>query len=178
MRVCNTKMTCAHLHTPQHRASKVVGVKAWEDEEARHAAAVVQWRRDVRKYERECLKVLLSPHMRTYIHAYIHTYIHAYIHTCMQTYTCVHTYMHTYMHVCIFGYACALRYECVTSRYYAIRVCCWSKGSAVRESAPAGCDNARPRMGPQVALHLRTHALLILHRITNTNIPARTAAAP
>jgi len=57
-----TRISVAHARIgaqQQHRASKVVGVKAWEEEEARYAAAVVKWRRDVRKYERDCLKVLV-----------------------------------------------------------------------------------------------------------------------
>jgi hypothetical protein len=76
--VYNTKLTCTHLHTPKHRASKVVGVKAWEEEEARHAAAVVQWRRDVRKYQREYFKVLLLPHTHN-IHTCIRTYVRTYV---------------------------------------------------------------------------------------------------
>ncbi len=37
----------------QHRASKVVGVQVWEAEEAAYTHAVVQWKRDLRRYERD-----------------------------------------------------------------------------------------------------------------------------
>ena len=42
----------------QHRASKSVGVQVWEAEEAAYTHAVVQWKRDLRRYERD---VSLSP---------------------------------------------------------------------------------------------------------------------
>ena len=125
-------------------------MKAWEEEEARHAAAVVQWRRDIRKYQRECLKVLLLPRTHN-IHAYMHAYVP------------VRT--GTYVYMCFFGQ---------TDARAPPPVCKRCKGSAVRESAQAGCDNARPPLPSTCGT--RTHALLFIHHITNTNLCPRTCA--
>ena len=40
----------------QHRESTAMGLQAWEAEEAAYVKAVVLWKRDVRRHERECLK--------------------------------------------------------------------------------------------------------------------------
>jgi len=90
----------------QHRASRSVGVQAWEAEEASFTSAVVRWKRDSRRYERDvCVResenardsarACVRASARANLYSCMHTCIHVYTHTCMHTHTCRYAFVHT-----------------------------------------------------------------------------------